>query len=405
MRGHQHCPSATLADRTDVSPYHGYSHQTGITRQGIHRGNYPIHVELAEHSPGATHTGIGRYTHELYTHLARLADRVSVRLTRNISPPLAQRLSVLHHLPVGVQGHQAGNIVHFVQILGCAQMLWRPVRPAVATVHDLGLLIWPERLPLKKQINRLLFALSLAGLRRMDAIITISEFTRQGVIKHLRIPAARVHTVHAGIDLDLFRPIAGARQQLARHCPVFGQPDARCLLYVGSEMPRKNLGTLLRALALVAQEHPNVHLLKVGAAGSAELRTETLRLIDALSLQDRVHFCETIPDTDLPLFYSAADGYVCPSQLEGFGLPVAEAMACGAPVVCSNTTALPEVAGDTALLVPPLDAEAFASAIMRLLDDEGMRQRLITGGLQRAARFSWQNTAEGVLEVYQHLAR
>lgn len=394
MRGLKDCSPAPLGRRiAEAAPALHIRHNSA-----------PIRIELAEHSPGDKSSGIGRYTRELYDQLSRHSEHVAVRLTTTIPPPLSGRLPVLRHLPLGVNDHQAGSIVHFMQIMGCAQMLWRPVRPAVATAHDLGVLVWRERLPLKRQIGRMLFLLSLAGLRRMDAIIAVSGFTRRSVIEHLRVPAERVHTVHAGIDLALFRPVPQARRQLARRYPLPGGAQARYVLYVGSELSRKNLGTLLRALALIVREQPDIYLLKVGRAGGEQARADTLRLITGLGLTDHVHFFEGVPDGDLPLFYSAADVYVCPSLLEGFGLPVLEAMACGTPVVCSNVTALPEIAGDAALLVAPTDADGFAGAVLRLLDDADLRARMITRGRERAALFSWQRTVEGVLQVYQRLA-
>lgn len=364
----------------------------------------PFQVELVEHSPGALHTGIGRYTRQLYHHLAQRSDRMTIRLTSTIAPPLAGRFSFLRHLPPGIRDHHAGSIVHFMQIMGCAQMLWGTVRPAVATVHDLGGLVWNTELRKINYLDRVLFTLSLAGLRRMNAVLAVSEFTRQSVIKHLPLPPERVHTVYSGVDLTLFRPIPDARQQLSQRYPLPGPRDARYVLYVGSELPRKNLETLLRAMAIVRQEQRNMYLLKVGKSGGEPFRAHTLRLLRNTGLSDCVHFYEDVPDVDLPLFYGASDVYVCPSLLEGFGFPVVEAMACGTPVICSNTSALPEITGAAALLIQPTHAAALAEAMLNLLNDARLRAQLVDRGLRRSTAFAWQRTVEGVLDVYQQVA-
>jgi glycosyltransferase involved in cell wall biosynthesis len=357
-----------------------------------------LEVELVEHTPGNPFSGIGRYTHMLYAHLL---PRISVRLTSHIDPPFTRCLSFLHHLPVGVQAHQRGSIVHFMEDLGCSQMLWRPLHPAIATSHDLGMLVWPPEARMHRGFDRLVVRLSYAGLKRMDAIITPSEFARQAVIRRLRIPPARVFAVHSGHDSNRFRPVSAARAKLAAR---YGLPDHtsyKYMLYVGSESPRKNMSTLLRALRKLP---PNVRLLKVGRAGVERFRAHTNKLVTKYKLGDRVFFFEQVPDQDLPLFYSAADVYVCASFLEGFGIPIVEAMACGVPVVCSNVAALPEVAGEAAILVSPNDAQAFADAVLTIIEDSALSTQMAARSVQRAAAFSWAQTAEAVIAVYQRVA-
>lgn len=359
-----------------------------------------IHIELVEHTPGNPNTGIGRYTRELYNHLARHADRVTVSLTSTIPPPLSRRLSFLRHLPLGIRNHQTGATVHFVQIMGCAQMLWHPIRPAIATVHDLGGLVWKDELQQAHPLDRMLLRLSFAGLRRMDAIFTVSEFTRQSVIKHLQMSPERVHTIYSGIDQVLFRPIPDARQQLMHRYSLPGGVAASYVLYVGSELPRKNLETLLRALFLVCQERSDVHLLKVGRAGGEQFRAATIRLIEELHLDGRVHFYEDVPDPDLPLFYNAATVYVCPSLVEGFGFPMVEAAACGTPIVASAIPVLHEVAPANALFVPPEEKVAMSQAILDVLEKPLVRQRA-----PEVERYIWERTARGVVQVYELMQR
>lgn len=356
-----------------------------------------IHVELVEHTPEAPLSGIGRYTRELHRYLA---PHVSVRMTTQTGPPLSKLLSFFHHLPLGVAGHRPGNLVHFVEDLGCSQMLWRPVRPAIATSHDLGMLVWPPEARMHPPIDRMMWYLSYLGLRRMDAVITVSEFSRRMIVKRLGIPAQRVFAVHSGIDTSRFRPVADARAQVLDRYHLPNAADDRYLIFVGTEIPRKNLTTLLNALSLLP---PNVRLLKVGSAGHWRFRAATDRAIVELGVSGRVIFLNEVSEDDLVLLYNAADVFISCSYLEGFCLPILEAMACGAPVVCSNTSALPEVAGDAAILLRPSDARGFAAAVTAILASDELRAKMVSRGRERADMFSWAKTAEGVLAVYERI--
>lgn len=357
-----------------------------------------LHVDLVSHNPIDSVSGIGRYVRELHS---RLQGQIAVQFAPPIDPPLTQRLSVLHHLPLGLRGRRPGSIVHFTQVMGCAQMFWSPVHPAIATVHDLGMLAWPPEAAMYNGLERALIRLSFAGLRRMDYLIADSEHTRRTLVATLGIAPERTRTVPLGIEHDRFYPRPAAVQALAAHYSL--PPAGRWLLYVGSELPRKNLALLLQALAQVRRTQPDLHLLKVGGAGGSAFRATTLRLIAQLGLGDRVHFYENVPDADLPLFYSAADLYVCPSHLEGFGLPLLEALACGLPAVATTAGSLPELGGAAVLFVPPDDRHALTRALARLLADADLRARLRTDGLRQAARFSWPQTAADTLAVYRDL--
>ena len=127
-------------------------------------------------------------------------------------------------------------------------------------------------------------------------------------------------------------------------------------------------------------------------------------MVERLALADRVVFLGPVPEEDLPALYSGATLFVFPSLYEGFGLPVLEAMACGAPVICSNTSSLPEVVEDAALMVNSLDTEELATAMSRVLADETLRQEMRQKGLAQAARFSWERTARETLAVYRQVA-
>jgi glycosyltransferase involved in cell wall biosynthesis len=262
------------------------------------------------------------------------------------------------------------------------------------------MLVWPPEAAMHRTLDRQIWKLSYLGLRRMDALIAPSEFSRQMLMRHLGIPAERVFTIHSGVDAETFHPRPDGRARLLDRYRLPAADDDRYVLYVGTEIPRKNLATLLRSLARLPV---GVRLLKVGAAGHPRFRRATERLVRELSLEDRVILVGEVADEDLALLYAGADCYVCCSFLEGFGQPVLEAMACGAPVICSDVSSLPEIAADAAILVPPADASRLAEAIRSVLDDPALGATLRARGLQRSRDFSWQKTADAVVDVYERL--
>jgi len=359
----------------------------------------PLEIELIEHCSRSVRTGTGRYMRELYGHLSAM---VSVRWVSMIDPPFTGRLSSLHHFPLGIHGHRHGNIVHFSQPLGSSMMVWRPVRPAVVTVHDLSWMVWPPEARMFRKLERQILRLSYLGLKYMDAVIAVSNFTRQTIVQKLGIPSERVFTVYSGNRADLFKPLTGARARLSRKFGFFHPGEYQYLLYVGNEFPRKNLAVLLEALSLLPT---HIRLLKVGEAGGERFRIATRRLLAKYGVEDRVIFVDQVSDEDLVLLYNAVDLYVCSSFLEGFCHPILEAMACGTPVISSNAGSLPEVAGDAALLVSPDRAEPFAQAILAVLEDRGRREQMSARSLQHAAAFSWDQTARGVTDVYRLVTR
>ncbi len=267
----------------------------------------------------------------------------------------------------------------------------------VFTLHDLIFLFHPET---HKPMNRWFLTLMMPRfLRAADAVIAVSECTKRDAVRAYGIPEEKITVIYEGVS-PRFRPadpaaIAAVRQK-------YGLPE-HFILYVGTIEPRKNLTALLEAFANLQSAIGNLHLVFVGKKGW--LYEGFFRRLRELGLEERVHFTGYVPDEDLPVLYSAADLFVFPSLYEGFGLPVLEAMACGVPVVCSNTSSLPEVAGDAALLVDPTDVRALAAAMERALTDQALRATLRARGLERARRFTWEEAARRTLEVYRQVSR
>ena len=344
--------------------------------------------------------GISRYCTELRS---RLSQRLDLRECTFRVLSVAQELAFLEHLPLGVTPDGGRGVYHFTRIMGCALMLWRPLRPAVATVHDLGPLLWPPESQAGSMLTRVLFRLSLLGLKRMERIVADSQATAQSLIDLLEIPSERISVVHLGVDRQLFRPVPGAIRMVQSEYGIPEEAGVFRVLYVGSEAPRKNLSTLLEALALLGKRGMAIRLIKAGGPGHSRHRVRLLEQAARLGLEERLTIVGEMPDSDLSFLYSAADVFVLPSHVEGFGLPVLEAMACGVPVVCSNVGALPEVAGDAALLVHPDCAGGLAGAVATVLEDTALRDRLVQKGLQRCQQFTWARTADQTAGVYQRL--
>ena len=195
-----------------------------------------------------------------------------------------------------------------------------------------------------------------------------------------------------------FRP--QAPEAVAAVRTRYGLPD-RYLLCVGTIEPRKNLGRVLAAFERLHAERLTDALVIVGKRGW--LYDDFFAQLEHSPAKHAVIFPGFVPDADLPAVYAGSQALAFPSEFEGFGLPVLEAMACGAPVVCSNTSSLPEVAGDAALLVDPDDVAAITAALRRVLADADLAAELRRRGLAQAARFSWQRTAQETLAVYRQL--
>lgn len=265
---------------------------------------------------------------------------------------------------------------------------------SVITIHDLSFLHFPET---KDAASRRYYNGQIgAAVARADAILADSEATRRDVISMLNVLPEKVTTVWAGIDPH-FRPAAFdqiACLREAHHLP------GEYILFVGTVEPRKNLGGLMRALAVLRAEMPGAPPLVI-AGRQGWLNDPIHRLPAELGLADHVRWIENPPDEDLPALYSGASVLCLPSFYEGFGFPVLEAMACGTPVVTARRGSLPEVAGDAAILVDPDDPADIAQGLRRVLTDPTLAGDLRRRGFAQAARFNWGETARRALEVYR----
>ncbi len=260
--------------------------------------------------------------------------------------------------------------------------------PLIVTVFDLTFLLFPQH---HTRYVRLLMA---SGLRRAvkeaDAFLAISENTKRDLVRLSGVSADRVHVTPLAADAR-FAPTQDSKM-LARY-----GIKAPYALYVGTLEPRKNISMLLRAFA--ALDDRETTLVLAGAKGW--MYDEMFATLEQLHLRERVKTIGFVANEDLPALYSQAQVFVYPSLFEGFGLPILEAMQCGTPVITTNVSSIPEVAGEAAILLAPDDIAGLTQALRRVLSEPGLHEDMRGRSLAQAARFSWRHTAELTAEVYR----
>ncbi len=267
--------------------------------------------------------------------------------------------------------------------------------PAVATVHDLGFHHFPDA-HTKGQVAYLRWSTN-HNARRSQQVIADSQATKDDLIHFYQVDPKKIKVVYPGIDPEL-RPVRDPVRQAALQAKYNLRPPY--LLYIGTLQPRKNLSRLIDAYIASGVSHQLVLAGKVGW-----LAQPILEKIDNIGrdIQNRILLPGYVADEDKAGLVSGADALLFPSLYEGFGFPVVEGNACGTPVMCSNSSSLPEIAGDAALLVDPLDQEAMATGIVRITGDEALRRRLIETGQANCQRFNWRVTADQVLYALQQV--
>ncbi len=360
-------------------------------------------------------SGIGSYTQELIAHLlevdqqnqyvlifgsravmertarhARLNERRNVETVLYEHSPFSWRSHVL--LPrrlrkLNLDIYHAPN--YMIPFPAFAKSPSRRTA-CVMTIHDLIPLKFPDHAPKSKKTRLfpLFKKIMLAAAARADLIIAPSSCSRNDIIDLLKIPEAkrdRVAVIPEGVN-ERYRPLAQP-------------PYAKVVLYVGRQDPYKNLAVLIKAFARVREVVPGSVLRVIGPPDKRY--PEAFELARELGILPHIDWHGYVDNEGLLDAYQQAAVLVLPTRYEGFGLPVLEAMACGTPVVCSNVSSLPEVAGDAALMAAPGDVPALAEHIVNVLTRPELARDLREKGLARAAQFTWRKTAELTLKAYQ----
>jgi glycosyltransferase involved in cell wall biosynthesis len=268
--------------------------------------------------------------------------------------------------------------------------------PTVVTVHDMSLFAQSdthESLNVARGRRRIPIM-----ARRASKIIAPSEWTKQEIIKYLGTRSEKISVIYEAAREKMEPlPLSACQGSIDRH-----QIRRPYLLYVGTIEPRKNLLTLIRAydeLLKTSRHRPQLVL----CGGRGWLDDGVFKLVEELRLQDQIRFTGYVDDADLPALYSAAEVFVYPSLYEGFGLPPLEAMACGTPVVTSNSSSLPEVVGKAGSMHDPHNYRALAECIVKLFDDAAAQNHFKLAGLEQASRFSWERVARETQAVYDEL--
>lgn len=355
--------------------------------------------------------GIGRYVVSLSAALKKVAPETDFAFLHDPSSPARLTLPGLPKYPCSaspfslrqqwVVPRQLRRLKATLYHSPYYLMPYLPGVPTVLTCYDLIPLIHPRYFT---AAQRLVFrAAHLMAAHTAAVVLAISQATRADLLRYLRLPAGKVVAIPLAAEAR-FTPSSGAGRPPA-NARGSTLPE-RYVLYLGSNKPHKNLVRLVDAWQRVCRSAVADLGVILVVAGSWDTRyPEARRRVEELGLGDRVAFLPDVPEADLPDLYRGALLFVFPSLYEGFGLPVLEAMACGTPVVSANTSSLPEVVGDAALLADPLDVEALAGAMSKVLADDVLRQELRSRGLAQAARFSWERTARETLAAYARAGR
>lgn len=359
--------------------------------------------------------GAERYTLNIMRHLAKLGSNTFFMF-----------LSKINHKYYGIEQDNFTNYIYSantrfraLRVLG--EQFWIPYTcnklnvdvffspcniapllvksPTVITLFDVHWLIYPEMFGKAKQMYlRNAIGHSIAKARK---VITISDNSRKDIMKIFGASGNKIKVIPCGLD-----PIFKVLKDNERLTEVMAKFDIRgkFIFFVAQLHRRKNVIGLLEAYNKLKKERNLEHSLVI-AGGKGDGYEEICRYLSSNGLESSVKLCGCVTNEELLLLYSGADLFVYPSLYEGFGLPVIEAMACGTPVITSNVSSLPEVAGDAAILVDPYNVGEIADAIYRVIADKEMRKDLIARGLKRAAEFSWEKAAWETMKVFEEVYR
>lgn len=285
--------------------------------------------------------------------------------------------------------HSDGHLLYWLKKLH---------QPTVITCHDLINLTQPDTFTgrsLVPLISMASWKFAVAGIQYADRSIAVSSHTAQDMTEYLNIPSSEISVIPNAVDAK-FKTIPSEEIKAFRQHQGISDDDF-CLLNVGSNNLRKNIDSILRAIAILKTQNLPIHFWKAGANFNADQQ----KFIVEHNLLNCVTYLGKPSPKELIQLYNAADVLVAPSLYEGFGLTILEAMSCRTPVITSNVTSLPEVAGEAAILIEPRDIQGIVTAVSRLYSEPLYRQSLIDKGLARVKQFTWSNTATQVAQVYQ----
>jgi len=365
--------------------------------------------------------GIGTYVHNLLSRLPVLTDEIEFTYLLDSSKPIDPQIGGLpvqfmYHKTPGIDFYQ---MQYFAAQVSLSKLLSKesfdlchfatqddaPFSPpglvCVSILDTITISMKQLYGPVKQLKQAFVRSWSRRVVRYSAAVVTISEHSKKDIIKHFGVPADSIYVTYLGVDEKYFQKYSLKQIQNARS--RFGLDQPYCL-YIGGIDPRKNVFTLLEALAMVCRQKPDYpNLALVGQISDQREYPKLLRALHSLGIQDRVRLTGYVPEESLPALYAGAQYFIFPSLYEGFGLPVAEAMAAGTPVIASRNSSIPEVGGDAPLYVDVADPHSLASGMLALEANSSLVSKMRAKGKIQAKQFSWEETAQKTIDIYRRI--
>ena len=352
--------------------------------------------------------GIGTYVRNLLRHLSRLDSQTEYVILCRVEdcgsveelgenfrsiPEVARNYSISEQLRIPLDLRREG-----IDLFHAPHYVLPPLTPckSVVTIHDCIHLRFPQYLP-----NRLAYAYARSSMwvatHRSNRVLTVSEASKRDILRYFSIPEGKIDVIYNAIDERFGETPSPDEVERVRERY---QLNAPYVLYAGNIKPHKNLERLIEAFHTLRQDGDLAHVKLLIIGDEISKYAALRRAVHRYKLHKHVRFFGFVPDKTLAVLYRLARVFVFPSLYEGFGLPPLEAMASGTPVITSDVSSLPEVVGDAALLIDPLDPAAIADAMRRVLMDSDLRETLRQKGLERVREFSWERSVRRVREIY-----
>ena len=359
------------------------------------------------------HTGVGWYLHELLNNI----DRSEIEIIGNYfnflnrhdySKSLSNldlKYNKLQYVPYRIYKiltekynvsynlffRKKTDVYHFTRYILPNNIKGK----VILNIYDLVFEKYVETMESK---NRESFKRSFyKSVKRADQIITISESSKNELIEILKVPENKIHIVQPGIDFQKFNT---KNSEVTKNVILKYSLPEDYILYLGTLEPRKNISSIIRAYGSLRNNNKITEKLVI-AGKKGWLFSEIFDLIKSLDLENEVILTDYVDESDKPAIYQNAKLFVFPSLYEGFGMPILEAMAAGIPVITSNTSAMPEVVGDAAILVNPLSIEEISEAMLELMNNDKLSNELISKGFDQCKKFTWSNSANKLVEIYK----
>lgn len=365
-------------------------------------------------------SGIGIYTYELSKRLQQYKDIKftghifnfinrndiskdldGIDIEKNICSlfPYGVYRRIWHYIPIKYNWlfRDNADIYHFFNFIVPPRIKGK----VITTIHDMTYELYPETMD-KRNLKRIKNDIQYS-VDRSDKIITVSESSKNDIIKFLNVDESKIEIVYNGVDYEKFNKYYTEDIKLIVR-NKYNLPQ-NYILYMGTLEPRKNIDSIIEAFALIKKQKDFDNIKLVIAGKKGWLFEDIFNLVDKLNLKDHVIFTDYVDETDKPIIYNMAKLFVFPSLYEGFGIPVLEAMASSVPVIASNVSSLPEVAGNAAILVNPKDIEGIAKNIIKILSDDDLKNELVRKGHIQAQKFTWEASAEKLYNIYKEIMK